>query len=389
MAELKIKLLHPDFADGMFKIRAKGSLAASLYWANEEGPLPGWSAFAYVPVNPTGDVAFRFDGHRAIPYGATHVFVRCVSPDFQKIEETITAIPEEAIPRRPGTDGVFCRFSVMSDLHLARKPGRIRQALKLTESEMILLAGDEVNDGRAEQYSDFLQCIEASVPDKLVLPVAGNHDWPVVSGGALEGVSVPYFDFQERLLRKAEERGLDITRSDLGHWIAAMNDIDVIGLNCVTHPRRLSFSKDTERWLERHLSENRDVKRHIILCHAPLTDHNPQRSSGEAYLSRNAYLQDIIDRYDNIIYISGHTHVSPNYEKACAEYDAGVIYLNDGSVAPTELKGRELYPAQWKDGVITELRISEEMVEITMKSAQSGTAYPRGYYRFREKIRKR
>lgn len=52
--------------------------------------------------------------------------------------------------------------------------------------------------------------------------------------------------------------------------------------------------------------------------------------------------------------------MSPNYEKACAEYDAGVLYLNDGSVVLTELKGRELYPAEWKDGV----------------------AYPRGYYRF-------
>lgn len=382
MAELKIKLHHPGFADGVFKIRAKGSLAASLYWANAEGPLPGWSAFAYVPVNPTGDAEFRFDGHRAVPYGATHVFVRCISPDFQKIEEAITAIPGEYIPCRPETVGAFCRFSVMSDLHLAKKPGRIKQALKLTESEMILLAGDVVNDGKAEQYSDFLQCMEDSVPDKIVLPIAGNHDWPVVSGGEYEGVSVPYFDFQERLLRKAEKRALDITRSDLGHWTALINNIDVIGLACVTHPRRLAFSKDTERWLERHLSENRNTKRHIILCHAPLTDHNPQRSNGEEYLSRNAYLQNIIDRSENIIYISGHTHVSPNYEKACAEYDEGVLYLNDGSVAPTELKGRELYPAEWKEGVITELRISDEMVEITMKSAQSGVAYPRGYYRF-------
>lgn len=89
-----------------------------------------------------------------------------------------------------------------------------------------------------------------------------------------------------------------------------------------------------------------------------------------------------MNRFENIIYISGHTHVSPNYAKPCAEYDAGILYLNDGSVAPTELKGSELYPAQWKDGVITELGISDHLIEITMKSAQSGTAYPRGYYRF-------
>ncbi|MDO5344842.1 MAG: metallophosphoesterase [Lachnospiraceae bacterium] len=382
MAELKIKLYHAGLADGIFKIRAKGSLAASLYWADEAGPLPGWSGFAYVPVNPTGDAEFRFDGHRAIPYGATHVFVRCISPDFQKTEEAITAIPGEYIPCRPDADRAFCRFSVMSDLHLAKKPGRIRQALRMAGSNMILLAGDEVNDGRMEQYQEFLQCIEDAAPDKIVLPIAGNHDWPVVSGRDFDGIPVPYADFQERLLRRAENMGLDIAGSGLGHWTAAVNEIDIIGLDCVTHPRRLTFSKDTEKWLDGHLSETRDAKRHIILCHAPLADHNPQRSNGEAYLSRNEYLQNMVEHYGNIIYISGHTHVSPNYEKACAEYDAGNLYLNDGSVAPTELKGRELYPEEWKDGVITELGISDDTVEITMKSAQSGMIYPRGYYRF-------
>lgn len=382
MVELKIKLCHPGFADGLFKIRAKGSLAASLYWANAEGPLPGWSAFAYVPVSPTGDAEFRFDGHRAIPYGATHVFVRCVFPDFQRTEEAITALPGEYSSYGPGTEGAFCQFSVMSDLHLARKPGRIRRALKLAESEVILLAGDVANDGRAEQYLDFLSCIEEAVPDKIVLPIGGNHDWPVVSGGDFEEPSVPYFEFQERLLKRAEDRGLNITRSELGHWTAAINEIHVIGLNCVTRPRRLAFSRDTERWLEGQLLESRDAKRHIILCHAPLADHNPQRSGGEAYLTRNKDLQNMVERCGNIIYISGHTHVSPNYEKPCVEYAEGNLYLNDGSVAPTELKGRELYPAEWKDGVITELRVSADAVGITMKSAQSGMAYPRGYYRF-------
>ena len=58
----------------------------------------------------------------------------------------------------------------MSDLHLAKDPGRIRRALKRGEdSDALLLAGDLVNDGLPEQYRLLQRCLEELPADLPVL----------------------------------------------------------------------------------------------------------------------------------------------------------------------------------------------------------------------------
>lgn len=49
----KMNFQNPGFADGIFKIRAKGSLAASLYWTGGAA-LSGSSAFVYLPIESNG-----------------------------------------------------------------------------------------------------------------------------------------------------------------------------------------------------------------------------------------------------------------------------------------------------------------------------------------------
>lgn len=86
----------------------------------------------------------------------------------------------------------------------------------------------------------------------------------------------------------------------------------------------------------------------------------------------------------NIIFTSGHTHYSPNTKQGSVEYDPErqIIYIDDGSVAPTELKGEALMPAEWHDGVVSDLVIYEDAVEITYRAIHTGMKFPRGYYRF-------
>ena len=101
-------------------------------------------------------------------------------------------------------------------------------------------------------------------------------------------------------------------------------------------------------------------------------------------MGRNDELQEIIDSHRKVIFISGHTHVSPNNAGGCVEsiYEKQLVYINDGSVTPTELKGEILMPAEWKDGVRRELALWDDQVEIKTKSIHTGISYPRGYYRF-------
>lgn len=74
-------------------------------------------------------------------------------------------------------------------------------------------------------------------------------------------------------------------------------------------------------------------------CHAPLLAHNPKRSDTKPYLSRDEHLQKIMDAHGNILFISGHTHISMESPVNCVEHDEARnnIYINDGSVRPTTL----------------------------------------------------
>ena len=94
-------------------------------------------------------------------------------------------------------------------------------------------------------------------------------------------------------------------------------------------------------------------------------------------------LQDIVDRKKKIIFISGHTHLSPNVPSGCVDYDSVKenLYINDGSVCPVDLKSPEvILPSEWSDGCYTEMMVYKDSMEIIMRYLRSGKRISRGYY---------
>lgn len=384
---IRVKFRKTGFADCDISIKAKGFLAASFYWATEAGPLQGWSSFAVVPIEPSGNVNFRYYGKRAIPPGATHIYGKCISADFIIVEEAFAEIPvlfrTDVYDEQPSET-----FSMMSDLHLSAKPGKISRVLRSADSNIILIPGDLTNDGFTEQFDAFKQCIEESGAEKLVLSVTGNHDQLCHPDLDTLETYEGYNSFQKHLLNRASRLGYQVIMDASGAYSIQIGNIDIIGLQCVTYYRKFMFHEGIQlKWLEKHLNEKTNAGWHIIMCHAPLISHNPQRTTGGAYLSRDDELQRIIDKHQNIIFLSGHTHVSPNGTRGNVEYDPERqnLYIDDGSINPTELKGEALMPTEWKDGVIMELAIYTDRLEIMTKSIHSGIYYPRGYYRFQVK----
>lgn len=172
-----------------------------------------------------------------------------------------------------------------------------------------------------------------------------------------------------------------------GAYAVNLHGIDVIGLNVASHYRRLAFKKDGQlMWLARHL-DMVQAAQYIILCHAPLSAHNPKRqgTGKPPYFSRDSHLQEILDAHRNIIFLSGHTHLSFNSRKGCVEQDPerNNLYVNCGSIRPTTLKPDEpLQPKEWADGNLVWLDIAEDQIEITVVSLESGQRISRGYYRY-------
>lgn len=383
--KLEISLGAAGCADGTYRIRAKGHIAAVLYWANGQGALPDWTPFAYVPIVPDGVGLFRFVGGRAIPAEATHVLARAVRPNLTETEEILQPLPAPPFQMPPQSQ---VRFGVITDLHLSREPWRVRKALGMAcQSDMVLCTGDMVNDGTPEQFTLIKDAIEQVIPQNTpMLAVTGNHDWPPLPiPQTVEGVC-DWATLQGWLLERAERAGLSSGSDESGAYAVRLGKIDIVGLNVASHWRKMAFQKDGQlSWLERHLDIT-PAAWHIVLCHAPLLAHNPQRMvDNTAYFSRNSRLQQIINAHRNIIFLSGHTHISFNCMRGCVDLDPerDNIYINCGSIRRTAWKPDELLqPKDWTDGNIVRLAVADSQVEITAVSVDSGQCISRGYYRF-------
>lgn len=266
----------------------------------------------------------------------------------------------------------------MSDLHLSKKPWTVRKAFSMArDADLVLIAGDLINDGTSEQLELMRQCISDVLPDTPVLAVAGNHDYPIFPSPMLGELDYP--KFQEWLLkRQTYPYVLDYS----GAYAVRVGDIEVIGLNCARHWRRFKFADGAQlRWLENHLNIS-DAARHIILCHAPTQAHNPKGLGLKPYLSRDEQLQRILDAHRGVIFISGHTHISME-RPGCMDLDAsnGNLYLNIGSIRPTTaLDENGKAEVESKDGNLVRLNVGKDYTCIEPFSIRTGSTIKRSIY---------
>lgn len=382
--DLTIHQKIPGCADGNYHVKAKGCIAASLHWADENGALPDWQPFAYLPVEPNGVGMYKMEGSRAIPKDATHVLARAVYADFGAVEESLVPIPK---PAEKTVEEPVQRFLVMTDLHLSSKPWQVRKALSMgRDYDAVLITGDMTNDGTQEQLEGFWANLQELLPDTPVLAVTGNHDYaknplPFLPDGICE-----YPHLQQVLLDRTKAMGIEVHPDISGAYAVTLGDTAIIGLNAATHWRRFKFPENAQlEFMARYLAES-TAKRHLILCHAPLAKHRPYKEKGEAhYLSRDKRIQQILDESGKrFLFLSGHTHVSMSCRWGCVDRDdQGNLYINAGSIRPTALKPDEpLQPECWTEGNVVELLIGESQTTVTGISMKTGQRIARGHYSF-------
>lgn len=384
MIKLQIKLETPGCAQGIYLIKAKGFILAVLSWADENGALNNWGNFAYIPIDTAGNGSFYFSGLRAIPNNATHVLARCFSGDFLSYEDVFYKIPSQFLSNIQEYNQ---SFSILTDLHLASKTWKIKQAFNSAQNKIILLLGDSTNDGYQEQFEQFKNCISEAANEKIIFPVIGNHDVLHSSVSLSDDGCKNYSDFQKYLLNIAEKNNFKIEYdNDSLAYSVRIGIIDLIALQCVISDRKFLFPEGKQiLWLDNHLKNNHNASWHIILCHAPLLAHNPHRNNGNPYLNKNKLLQEIIDNNQKIIFLSGHTHTSPNLLKGNCDFDKlhKNIYLDCGSAVITDTTSeKNIISPDWNDGCITEIALNQNNLKISMKSIKTGLNFPRGYYHF-------
>lgn len=368
-------------ADGLYTIHAMGYQLATLRWANANGPLPGWTAFAYIPLDAYGNGSFQYVGKRAIPPEVMHVAAEMIASD--KTQETVL---QPLCVRQPvSLSGGVC-FGVMSDLHLTEKCHRIRQAFDaIHDADCVLLAGDLTNDGTPEQFELVKQCIDEELAGIPVLAVTGNHDYPVRPlPQVYQGIDC-YYRMQDWLLERARSFGVEYVQDDSGAYGASFRNLDIIGLNAISHWRRFKFPDGMQmKWMERYLKQCTGDY-HIVLCHAPLHSYAPINPKSAPFLSLDNRLQKIIDNNRSVLFLSGHTHISMNDLHGCVELDKerSNLYINDGSVVKTTVRIIEpQIENEWLHGSVLALSLFNHTVEVVGQSILTGRKMARSYYRF-------
>lgn len=263
------------------------------------------------------------------------------------------------------------KIGLISDLHLYRKPNIVIKALDhMHDVDLLLIAGDLVDRGTREQYDLLAQCIQDTIPTVPILSVSGNHDNP-------QKDDTNYRKFEVFLNAKTD---MEIIHDKSGAFMVNLDDYtDLYGLNPVYYQKLFSFPERGQQlaYLETKLSES-TKKRHIIMCHAPLIAHNPQRSADmQPYFSKeqDRRLQDIVNKCGNVIFLSGHTHLTPSVEFD-SEYNN--LYINDGSIRPTTVKGSN---GETMQGNVTIIETSEVHMSVLIHGIYSDKVFlKKGFY---------
>lgn len=262
------------------------------------------------------------------------------------------------------------KIGVISDLHLFNKTANAERAIsKFNDAHLILIVGDIADRADKNQYDILLGLIKEKIYGIPVYCVSGNHDNP-----ARDDTS--YRQFESNV--NSEYPAIV---DECGALCKIVNEhIDIIGLNPLYYQKQFFFTDKGKQlaFLQERLSKS-SCKYHIVLCHPPLISHNPQRTVGmSSYIvaEQDERIQKIIDGNKNVIFISGHTHVSPT-----VEFDevTGNLYINDGSLCPTTAKDKN---GELQQGNVTLLEISENEISVIVKGIRTEEVLFSGIYAF-------
>lgn len=230
-------------------------------------------------------------------------------------------------------------IAIISDLHTTEK-GKCKRILdeafeeiQKNKVDFVLSAGDNVNGCQQGEFDMLTASINNCLKDIPFYTALGNHDYFPNNQGDVPNKNARN-EFFDKLLYKNDS----VNRFQNGTYSLYLNGIHIIFLDCIQNKRNFKFDDEQAAWLESELEKSKDDRFRIVVNHLPLAEHNLGcKKKSKKFMAGNDKLQHIIDKYNNIIYISGHTHNRIDSDYSSAEQDEHEnIYLNAGSIGNTQ-----------------------------------------------------
>ncbi|MBQ8027682.1 MAG: metallophosphoesterase [Clostridia bacterium] len=270
-------------------------------------------------------------------------------------------------------DGILLNVSVVSDTHLDEQFDPLAWFLALglkdmsrakTPVDVVAVTGDLTNYGDEGSIDQFFDTMEKNWDGKAIIAM-GNHDIGHVEDKTHE-------EARQYFVEKYNEyQGLGIEKSYYSTVIEGYTFIVLTDESDDSwdHPDLYQEQLD---FLDAELAKSgSDDKPVFVICHWPLAGTHGEEVAwddgdiGEPYSTQ---IQQIVEKYENVFFISGHIHIGLNgnftrEEFGVSSYDRrnGVNYLNLPSYGllsryGTLLGGRGYQIEVYEDKVILRAR---------------------------------
>ena len=345
-------------ADGVISLNGTGvadnCTDVTLYYANEEGKLQGFTKITSLTLDENGAASYTASGSRAFPKGATKIVAEFSGDGVDSVTYEYT-IPENK--RMPNEEPLY-KFYASSDLHLGQGYGNgvPRYTADIVANkdnyDFIIMDGDLVNHGISEEYAQYSEWVENTIYANEIpyFMVNGNHEFHVKgpNGDAADGshdldVLHEIYDTNEAYLK--DTFGIETEREENKLFYSAeYNGLKLIFLSSpsyLTPPQPYySITEEQLEWLDAELYEGEKSNKPVfVICHVPADDLGTTPDSernGDEQLNNADELNAILNKHPNLVLISAHTHqnffLEDQVNMQAGDMKTTYSHFNDGSV---------------------------------------------------------
>lgn len=341
------------FAEGKITLSSVSDGRYKLYWADDKKALDGFYEIA--SLNVKGSASFNFKDHNAIPANATKLIACAGENTSVSSAAAVYDIPKSKQLKYKSADANYS-FMSYSDIHIDRADSQyykfselhFKKALETAErrkTDFIITAGDNVTnaEGPGAEFDKYQEILSDSGYTGYVYEGGGNHELRTGNRKTLLSAFInatgldskdetiaenkPYYTFEEP------------KTGDLFIFMA---------LEYKYNPQEGDeFSKKQLDWLERILKKNYGKNKNIYLIEHALIESYGAGDDEDNYYTvplspkykSTVRFRDILQKYPELIWISGHTHIAFKYGYNYSNMsDTSCNMIHDSSVCcPTLL----------------------------------------------------
>ena len=332
--EYSIDEIGSGIADGVVTVTLPAGHGAEdiyLFWGDEDGKLPGYTAFS--PFKVSGNVVkHSIRGDVIIPQGATRLLAYTYS-DAKGLSESYAScpLPNGAAMNEDLLGTPLFEFQSVSDIHITttvsdrlhhsdHMRAMLEDIMKNSPNSIgIFNNGDTVNNGTDADYEEFLKIHNEFAGAPAIYSSMGNHELfrygtdPVPSNKFSDSLSAFWSYMGAAVPADATFSGGSRLSSLSYSFVRNGCKFIFLGTD-VSDQNYLSLSADTLAWLERELDGAEKGMPTFIIMHQPMygTLAGSFKSGYGVRANTTEPLKELLSKHPEVIMFNGHTHRDMN-----------------------------------------------------------------------------